>query len=79
MELWKILLLDNTTKRIVAPLLDTAQLKRLGITLTYTTTQARNPVYGVPAIYFVQPEKESITTICNVSFFTFFGLSKYFS
>lgn len=65
-EIWKVLVLDQFSRRVVAPLLDTAQLKRLGITLTYDILQTRHPIYGVPAIYCVQPQPENITLICDV-------------
>ena len=69
-RIWKILILDDFSKRIVAPLLDTSQLKRLGITLTYTIKQHRNPVYSVPAIYFLQPHIDNINAICDVCHFS---------
>lgn len=65
-ETWKVLILDPFCKRIVAPLLDTKHLKQLGITLTFDIAANRNPIYGVPAIYFVRPEADTIQRICNV-------------
>ncbi|KAH7824276.1 Sly1 [Monocercomonoides exilis] len=62
-ETWKILIIDAVAKAIISPLLTTAQLKRLGITVVHDITAHRQPIYEAPAIYIVQPTPENIELI----------------
>lgn len=60
---FKILILDDTTKSLVSPLLKLNDLRALGITTYFHINTKRQTIADIPAIYFITPEPENITML----------------
>jgi hypothetical protein len=52
---WKLLVLDDLTRSIFCPLLTTAALRELGVTLLLSLSADRDPIPDVPCVYFCAP------------------------
>ena len=64
-ETYKILILDEATKDVVAPILRVSELRRHGVTLHLLLESERQAIPDVPAIIFVQPTEASIDRIAQ--------------
>jgi hypothetical protein len=70
--LWKLLILDQSTSKIVSPVLKVSDLRDQGVTLYLQLLNdgngdgERERLKEVPAVYFVQPTLQNITQICTV-------------
>lgn len=62
---WKVLVYDAHCQRILAPLVNTADLRRLGVTLHLLVGQARQRVPDVPAVYFLEPTEENAAAVAK--------------
>lgn len=60
---YKVLVLDEFTKEVVAPLLKVNDLRRHGITLHLQLENERQPIPDVPAVYFVRGSEASVAAI----------------
>lgn len=60
---WKVLIYDANGRDVIAPLLKVKDLRDLGVTLHLPIDKPRQPVPGVPAIYFCEPTEENIQLI----------------
>ncbi|KAN0134384.1 SLY1 protein [Lactarius tabidus] len=63
--LWKILVLDQETKDILATVLRVQDLRDIGVTLHVQLHSSRPPLSDVPAIYFVSPTISNIRRIAE--------------
>ena len=65
---YKILILDDFSKSIIAPLLGVQELRQKGgVTLHLNISNPREPIPDVPAVYFVRPSQENIEFILKVA------------
>lgn len=62
-DIYKVLVLDQVTKDILAPLLHVNELRKHGVTLHLLLDAERQPIPDVPAIYFVQPTEAAVQRI----------------
>ena len=62
-ESYKVLILDDVTKNIVAPLIRVDELRSHGVTLHMQLVSDRQPIPDVAAVYFVEPTEEVIRRI----------------
>ena len=62
-ESYKVLILDDVTKNIVAPLIRVDELRSHGVTLHMQLVSDRQPIPDVSAVYFVEPTEEVIRRI----------------
>ena len=62
---WKILIYDQYGQDIISPLLSVADLRELGVTLYLSLQSSRDSIPDVPAVYFVYPNDDSISRICQ--------------
>ncbi|KIP10124.1 hypothetical protein PHLGIDRAFT_11513 [Phlebiopsis gigantea 11061_1 CR5-6] len=60
---WKVLILDQYTKDILATVLRVQDLRDVGVTLHVQLHSARPPLADVPAVYFVSPTLANIKRI----------------
>ncbi|EJW04145.1 hypothetical protein EDEG_01581 [Edhazardia aedis USNM 41457] len=60
---YKILILDDSTKDIISPLLKMNELRNIGITTYFMLNSNRQKIEGIPAIYFVKNTSENLKTI----------------
>ncbi|KAI9444621.1 SLY1 protein [Lactarius indigo] len=63
--IWKILILDQETKDILATVLRVQDLRDIGVTLHVQLHSSRPPLSDVPAIYFVAPTIANIRRIAE--------------
>ncbi|KAH8987379.1 SLY1 protein [Lactarius hatsudake] len=63
--IWKILVLDQETKDILATVLRVQDLRDIGVTLHVQLHSSRPPLSDVPAIYFVAPTITNIRRIAE--------------
>lgn len=59
-ELYKVLVLDKSSKDVIAPLLRLNDLRKQGVTLHLMLEAERQPIPDVPAVYFVQPSQANV-------------------
>ncbi|KDD73080.1 Sec1 family protein, partial [Helicosporidium sp. ATCC 50920] len=64
-EAYKVLILDNQTKDIIAPLLPVSELRRHGVTLHLLLEGEREPIPDVPAVYLVRPSESAVDRIAQ--------------
>lgn len=64
---WKVLILDELSKDILATSLRVQDLREQGVTLHMQLHSARPPLADVPAVYFVSPTLANIRRIAEVS------------
>lgn len=62
---WRLLVYDDIGRDIIAPLLRVGDLRELGVTLHMHINTRRDPVPGVPVIYFCSPTDENIRIISS--------------
>ncbi|KAI0053468.1 SLY1 protein [Auriscalpium vulgare] len=62
---WKILVLDQETKDVLATVLRVQDLRDIGVTLHVQLHSSRPPLSDVPAIYFVSPTLANIRRIAE--------------
>ncbi|KAF8628263.1 hypothetical protein AX15_004034 [Amanita polypyramis BW_CC] len=62
---WKILVLDQRTKDILATVLRVQDLRDIGVTLHVQLHSIRPPLPDVPAVYFVSPTLANINRIAE--------------
>ena len=63
---WKLFLYDDECRNIVSPLLDVPTLQRKGVTLHMSvSSQGREAVPDVPAVYFVAPTEENARLVAR--------------
>ncbi|KAI0066501.1 Sly1 vesicle trafficking sec1-like protein [Artomyces pyxidatus] len=62
---WKILVLDQETKDVLATVLRVQDLRDIGVTLHVQLHSSRPPLPDVPAIYFVSPTLANIRRIAE--------------
>ncbi|KAF8899134.1 Sly1 vesicle trafficking sec1-like protein [Infundibulicybe gibba] len=62
---WKILVLDQQTKDVLATVLRVSDLRDVGITLHVQLHSLRPPLPDVPAVYFVSPTLSNIRRIAE--------------
>eukprot|EP00210_Caulerpa_lentillifera_P006140 g5867.t1 len=60
---YKVLILDEYCRSLVAPLLKLNELRSLGVTLHLSLESDRQPIHEVPAIYLVQSTTENVNSI----------------
>ena len=63
---WKVLILDELSKDILATSLRVQDLRDQGVTLHMQLHSPRPPLPDVPAVYFVTPTIENIRRIAEV-------------
>jgi len=61
--IWKVLILDSKSTKIISSVLRVNDLLEYGITMHSLITQRRAALVDVPVIYFVQPTLENVSTI----------------
>jgi hypothetical protein len=64
-QLYKVLVLDRSTKDVLAPLLRVSELRRQGVTLHLLIDSDRQPIPDVPAVYYIHPSDENIQRIAD--------------
>ena len=64
-EAYKVLILDDVTKNIVAPILRVDELRSHGITLHMQLQSDRQPIPDVSAIYFVSPTEANVARVAD--------------
>jgi len=64
---WKVLILDELSKDILATSLRVQDLREQGVTLHMQLHSPRPPLGDVPAVYFVSPTLANIRRIAEVS------------
>lgn len=62
-ETYKVLILDEVTKNIVAPLIRVDELRSNGVTLHMQLLSDRESIPDVAAVYFVEPTEDVISRI----------------
>ncbi|CAL1693989.1 unnamed protein product [Somion occarium] len=62
---WKVLVLDQHTKDVLATVLRVQDLRDVGVTLHVQLHSARPPLPDVPAVYFVTPTLNNIKRIAE--------------
>lgn len=62
---WKILVLDERTKDVLATVLRVQDLRDVGVTLHVQLNSIRQPLPDVPAVYFVSPTLSNIRRIAQ--------------
>ncbi|KAI0319046.1 Sec1-like protein [Amylostereum chailletii] len=62
---WKILVLDQQTKDVLATVLRVQDLRDIGVTLHVQLHSSRPPLPDVPAVYFVSPTLPNIRRIAE--------------
>jgi hypothetical protein len=62
---WKVLILDNDTRSIIAPLLSVGELRSLAVTLHLTIDAPRDALPDVSAVYFVRPTPSNVAAIAT--------------
>ncbi|KAK7680546.1 hypothetical protein QCA50_016327 [Cerrena zonata] len=62
---WKVLVLDQHTKDVLATVLRVQDLRDVGVTLHVQLHSARPPLPDVPAVYFVTPSLNNIKRIAE--------------
>ncbi|EJD55175.1 SLY1 protein [Auricularia subglabra TFB-10046 SS5] len=62
---WKILVLDQQTKDVLATVLRVQDLRDVGVTLHVQLHSARPPLPDVPAVYFVAPTLANVRRIAD--------------
>ena len=62
-EMYLILRLDTYTKQQITPLFNNSDLRKCGVTLHLQTGDKREPIKGVPAVYYVEPTEENVRRI----------------
>ena len=62
---WKVLILDNDTRSIIAPLLSVGELRSLAVTLHLTIDAPRDALPDVSAVYFVRPTPTNVAAIAT--------------
>lgn len=62
---WKILILDQKTQEILAPLIRVNELRELYITCHFLINNKRQPIRDVSAIYFIDATKENVKSVIN--------------
>ena len=60
---WKVLILDTYTKQQITPLFNNSDLRKCGVTLHLQIGDKREPIKGVPAVYYVEPTEENVRRI----------------
>ncbi|KAJ2213542.1 Vesicle trafficking between the ER and Golgi [Coemansia sp. RSA 1813] len=58
--IWKVLIFDSFCRDVVSTVLRVNDLRDNGVTVHMQLEAQRSPIPDVPAIYFVQPKRESI-------------------
>ncbi|EMR09704.1 hypothetical protein PNEG_01891 [Pneumocystis murina B123] len=61
--IWKILIFDKLGQDIISTVLKVNDLRDHGVTLFMQLMSERQPISGVPAIYFIEPTLENIQKI----------------
>lgn len=62
---WKVLVLDQTSRDVIAPLLSVNELRRLGVTLHLSIDSDRDPLQDAVAIYLCRPLLENVERIAK--------------
>ena len=55
--------LDKYTKQQITPLFHNSDLRKNGVTLHLLISDKREPIKGVPAVYYVEPTEENVRRI----------------
>lgn len=63
LPIWKVLILDNHTQKIVSPLVKVNELRSHDVTLFLDLDSTRHPISDVSAIYFLEPTINNIKQI----------------
>lgn len=64
---WKILVYDNETQQIIAPILKVNDLRTNGVTVNLNINSPnRQAIPDVPAVYFLAPTEENVRKLANV-------------
>ncbi|CCJ31315.1 unnamed protein product [Pneumocystis jirovecii] len=70
---WKVLIFDRLGQDIISTVLKVNDLRDHGITLFMQLMTERQPIPGVPAIYFVEPTLENIQKISQAKYFDLYN------
>ncbi|KAF7295098.1 Sly1 vesicle trafficking sec1-like protein [Mycena indigotica] len=62
---WKVLILDQQTKDVLATILRVQDLRDVGVTLHVQLHSPRPPLPDVPAVYFVSPTLQNVKRIAE--------------
>lgn len=62
---FKILILDDTTKSMISPLLKLNDLRSLGITTYFNINTKRQKITDIPVVYFISATPENISIIID--------------
>jgi len=62
-DFWKVLVIDQTAREVLAPVLKVPTLRTCGVTLHLNLESSRQVIPEVPAVYLIQPNHENIQTI----------------
>ncbi|KAJ2391597.1 Vesicle trafficking between the ER and Golgi [Coemansia sp. RSA 2559] len=63
--IWKVLVFDSFCRDVVSTVLRVNDLRDNGVTVHMQLEAQRSPIPDVPAIYFVQPKRESIARMAE--------------
>jgi sec1 family domain-containing protein 1 len=64
-EIYKILIMDSFCRSIISPLIRVNDLRKHGVTLYLPIEKPRQPVPGVPAVYFIRATPENIDLVAK--------------
>ena len=64
-QTWKVLIYDKVGQEVLAPILKVGALRHLGVTLHLSLHSDRQPVPGVPVVYFVEPSEQNMTRLSS--------------
>jgi hypothetical protein len=64
-EQWRILVFDAVGLEVLSPIIKVKELRDAGVTLHLSIEAQRQPVPGVPAIYFCEPSESNIARIAQ--------------
>ncbi|KAJ8612833.1 hypothetical protein CTAYLR_002068 [Chrysophaeum taylorii] len=62
---WKVLILDQTCRDMLSPLLSVNELRRLGVTLHLSLDGERDPLQDAVAVYLCRPLAENVVRIAS--------------
>ncbi|KAJ3697268.1 hypothetical protein LUZ61_000973 [Rhynchospora tenuis] len=64
-EIYKILIMDSFCRSILSPLIRVNDLRKHGVTLYLPIEKPRQPVPGVPAVYFIRATPENVDLVAK--------------
>ncbi|KAF6001742.1 Sec1 domain containing protein 1 [Cyanidiococcus yangmingshanensis] len=62
-DFWKVLVIDQHARELLAPVLKVPELRACGVTLHLGLESARQPIPDVPAVYVIQPMDQNVQIV----------------